>query len=108
MLEFWDRLKARGKIYKGNHVGFYSSSEEAFVPKNEVLFDYGKKKHVHIKSGTIVEVQEEVNYLFKLREWNEELKRVWGGPHPIAITERFRPQVLAELKDIPEVSLAQS
>ena len=103
VINFWEQLRGRGHIQKGKHAGFYSSVEEAFVPKNEVLFDYAKKKHVHMKSGSIVETNEETNYLFNLGEWKGELKKLWSGPDSIRITERFRHQVLTELKDLPEV-----
>jgi len=100
---FWNSLNSKGNLNKGIHSGFYSSTEEAFVPKNEVLYDYVKKRHVHIKTGSIVETQEETNYLFTIGKYKEKLKKAWSDPtNSIKITEKFKPQVLAELKDLPD------
>lgn len=85
---------------KGLHTGFYLSNEEAFVPKNEVLYDYTKKRHIHVNTGSVVETYQETNYLFSLGKYKEELKTILEKD--LEVTKKFRSQVLAEWKNLPE------
>lgn len=85
---------------KGTHSGFYLSNEETFVPNSEVLYDYTKKRHIHVSSGQVVETYQEQNYLFSLGKYREGLKEVLD--RDMEVTGKFRAQVQAELKVLPE------
>jgi len=73
VLAFWEQLRANNHLHKGMHTGFYSSNEETFVPNNEVLYDYTKKRYIHVNTGQEVETYREQNYLFPLGKFKEGL-----------------------------------
>lgn len=105
MSHFWKQLEKNNKLRKGIHSGFYSALEETFVPKSEVLYDFAGKKHIHLKSGAVVEQNEEKNYIFDLREYKEMLKENYSSNKTI-VDERFKKQIMAEIQELPEVGIS--
>ncbi len=73
------------------------------MPKSEVLFDYGRKQHVHMKSGSLVEMSEEQNYLFDLGRWKQTLQNLYNGPQSIVVPDRMRSQIFSDIQSLPEV-----
>lgn len=82
------------------------SNDEAFVPKNEVLYDYTKKRYIHVNSGSVVEIYEEENFLFSLGKFKKQLESVMHKE--IQVTKKFKSQINAELKALPaELSVSR-
>ncbi|PIC54821.1 hypothetical protein B9Z55_003915 [Caenorhabditis nigoni] len=69
---FWRVLQNRGHIYKSSYSGYYSISEECFIPENEVEKN-ASNKMVLKTTGTAVEWIEEENYMFRLSEFREKV-----------------------------------
>ncbi|KAI8353706.1 tRNA synthetases class I (M)-domain-containing protein [Mortierella sp. GBAus27b] len=93
--EIWDQLWSKGYIYKGNHEGWYSVSDEAFYPSSQVEEKInertGEKFHVSMETGKVVEWTVEENYKFKLSAFAEKLLE-WleKNPDAIAPSSRYR------------------
>ncbi|KAF9350625.1 methionyl-tRNA synthetase [Mortierella sp. AD094] len=91
--ELWDQLWTRGYIYKGQHEGWYSVSDEAFYSSTQVEEKInektGEKYHVAIETGKQVEWTTEENYKFKLSAFREKLLE-WLEQNPHAIMPRSR------------------
>jgi methionyl-tRNA synthetase len=66
VIDLWNRLEARGHIYKGAYEGWYSIRDEAFYAENELID--GKAP-----TGAAVEWIKEESYFFRLSQWTEKL-----------------------------------
>ncbi|KAG0259075.1 methionyl-tRNA synthetase [Mortierella polycephala] len=93
--ELWDQLWARGYIYKGQHEGWYSVSDEAYYPSSHVEEKInektGDKYHIAIETGKLVEWTTEENYKFRLSAFADKLKE-WLDQNPDAIVPKSRHQ----------------
>ncbi|KAF8982617.1 methionyl-tRNA synthetase [Entomortierella lignicola] len=91
--ELWDQLWAKGYIYKGQHEGWYSVSDEAFYSSTQVEEKTnektGEKYHIAIETGKQVEWTTEENYKFKLSAFAEKLLE-WLEQNPHAIVPKSR------------------
>lgn len=83
---FWKVLQDNGYIYKSSYSGYYSITDECFIPENEVEKKNidGKETLVLKSTSTPVEWIEEENYMFRLsqlrekvRQWIENTDVVW-------------------------------
>ncbi|XP_071838638.1 methionine--tRNA ligase, mitochondrial-like [Apostichopus japonicus] len=84
---FWEKLFKSGFIYKGHYEGWYSTSDETFLPESQVtkaVDKQGKEIQVSIDSGNLVEWTTETNYLFKLSEFQDSLSH-WLESNPKSI-----------------------
>ncbi|KAJ3117660.1 methionyl-tRNA synthetase [Physocladia obscura] len=81
-------LVEKGFIYKGNHEGWYSISDETFYPATQVESQVdqktGKTIVISKESGKVVEWTAEENYKFKLELVREKLIQ-WLQENPEAI-----------------------
>lgn len=76
-------LQKSGHIYKGEHSGWYSVSDECFYTESQIrpvegamtqpLSDQSALKMVAIESGSAVEWTNEENYKFRLGNFREPL-----------------------------------
>ncbi|KAK3815257.1 MAG: tRNA synthetases class I (M)-domain-containing protein [Benniella sp.] len=86
--ELWDQLWNKGYIYKGEHEGWYSVSDEAFYPSSQVEEKINEKTgetyHVSMETGKLVEWTTEENYKFKLSAFTDKLLE-WLDKTPDAI-----------------------
>ncbi|KAH8119316.1 tRNA synthetases class I (M)-domain-containing protein [Phellopilus nigrolimitatus] len=104
----WRELCRRGYIYKGNHAGWYSISDEAFYTDSQIRshvdLKTGKRVKVSIETGNVVEWTEEENYKFKLSELKGRLREhLTANPNAI-YPPRQRDAVMAVLNsDDPAV-----
>ncbi|KAF9980578.1 methionyl-tRNA synthetase [Mortierella antarctica] len=93
--ELWDQLWARGYIYKGQHEGWYSVSDEAYYPSTQVEEKInektGAKYHIATETGKQVEWTTEENYKFKLSAFTNKLTE-WLDQNPEAILPKGRHQ----------------
>lgn len=73
--EFWKVLYENGFIYLDKHEGWYSTTDEAFVPDNQIKLKDGKSIFImwcfqllleYGSSGNELEFISEDNYKFKL------------------------------------------
>jgi methionyl-tRNA synthetase len=105
---FWLLLQQRGYIYSSKHEGWYSVSDETFYPENAVhlILDppTGRKMMASIETGKEVEWTSEVNYHFKLSEFQQPLLKFYKERHDwIRPKERMRyiiQQVEEGLQDL--------
>ncbi|KAG0032833.1 methionyl-tRNA synthetase [Podila clonocystis] len=91
--DLWNRLWEKGYIYKGQHEGWYSVSDEAFYASTQVEEKRnektGAKYHVAIETGKVVEWTTEENYKFRLSAFTEKLSE-WLDKNPDAIVPKSR------------------
>ncbi|KAJ2328682.1 methionyl-tRNA synthetase, partial [Coemansia sp. RSA 2681] len=99
---FWQMLVDRGYIYKGEHSGWYSISDEAFYTELQVEervdSSTGKRGMFASESGQPVEWISEVNYKFKLSEFRDRLIEWIEGSQDVIYPEIRRNEVLAWLR----------
>ncbi|XP_053205172.1 methionine--tRNA ligase, mitochondrial-like [Panonychus citri] len=72
---FWNQLVNNGYIYKSKYSGWYSVSDETFLPSSSIEekdID-GIKVKISTESGHVLEWFEEENYMFKLSQFSEPL-----------------------------------
>ncbi|XP_013966508.1 methionine--tRNA ligase, mitochondrial [Canis lupus baileyi] len=108
---FWGLLEARGLLYKGLYEGWYCASEECFLPEAKVTRQPGPSGDacpVSLESGHPVSWTKEENYIFRLSQFREPLRR-WLRDDPQAVTpEPFRLAVLQWLEEeLPDLSVSR-
>ncbi|OJT09068.1 hypothetical protein TRAPUB_11 [Trametes pubescens] len=97
----WKELEARGLIYKGQHAGWYSVSDETFYPPGQVEArnQDGEEYHISTTSGSRVEWQEEENYKFRLSAFQSALTAHYTA-HPEAVQPpQFHADVIKALQE---------
>ncbi|KAF9581107.1 methionyl-tRNA synthetase [Lunasporangiospora selenospora] len=101
--EMWNDLWNKGYIYKGQHEGWYSVSDEAFYASTQVEEKTdektGEKYHVSIETGKAVEWTTEENYKFKLSEFTEPLLN-WLDKNPEGKYNEVREWLQQGLSDL--------
>ncbi|KAE8245054.1 hypothetical protein A4X13_0g6108 [Tilletia indica] len=84
--EIWRRLQEGGYIYKGEHSGWYSVSDEAFYTDQQVherISKTGEKYMEAIETGQRVEWCSEENYKFRLSLFRDALLTWHKSPQPL-------------------------
>lgn len=69
--QFWNLLQKNGYIYKGTYEGWYSKTEECFVPDTQVKTE--NDKHYNVADGAELFYHSEENYMFALSKMEEAL-----------------------------------
>lgn len=101
--EIWARLQKNGYIYKGNHEGWYSVSDETFYPEKQIHevtdTETGETYKASIETGQRVEWTSEENYKFRMSAFRDQLVEwlennpqgvcVWTGATLDAFTTIF-------------------
>lgn len=96
-----NELEARGLIYKGQHAGWYSVSDETFYPPGQVEArnQDGEEYYISTTSGSRVEWQEEENYKFRLSAFQSALIEHYTA-HPEAVQPpQFHADVIKSLQE---------
>lgn len=97
----WRTLRDKGHIYQGSHEGWYAVSDEAFYPEGQVktvVGEDGKEVRQSIETGAKVEWSQEVNYKFRLSNFQKPLVE-WLRANPKAIQPAQKhAEVLAEVE----------
>lgn len=72
---FWEELCRKGCIYKGEYSGWYSISEETFVPSSQIkeVTDASGTTMVSADSGQPLQEMKEENYIFGLSKFKDDL-----------------------------------
>jgi methionyl-tRNA synthetase len=102
----WEILAEKGYIYKGSYEGWYSKTEESFVPDKdvqEVTVD-GVTKRINANDGAELIWSSETNYMFKLTAMRDAVL-AWLDANPTAIIPRcyynnVRATLVAGLHDL--------
>ncbi|QID85228.1 methionyl-tRNA synthetase [Saccharomyces pastorianus] len=97
--ELWQLCLKNGFIYKGEHKGWYSISDETFYPESKVVKDPSHDgKYLNTESNNEVIYQSETNYFFRLSLFRERLiSHIKQHPHFIFPVTK-REQILQELE----------
>jgi len=82
VIHLWKRLESAGLIYKGFHEGWYSVSDEAFVPDAQIIIQNGVRYSE--ESGHPLEWVKEENYKFALSKFRGKLLD-WLKNNPFTI-----------------------
>nr|XP_022911507.1 methionine--tRNA ligase, mitochondrial isoform X1 [Onthophagus taurus] len=75
--KFWETIDKNGCVYSANYSGWYCIADETFLSDLEVtdqILSNGQKIKVSKESGHPVEWTEEQNYMFKLSNFQDNLK----------------------------------
>lgn len=97
--ELWNICLENGYIYKGEHDGWYSISDETFYPESRVIKDpKNSGKFINTETNNEVIHQSETNYFFKLSVFKQKLiDHIVNNPTFIYPDVR-RQQILKELQ----------
>lgn len=99
---FWNIAMEKGLIYKGSHSGWYSVSDEAFYPANQVTdvvdAKTGETKKVSIETQSEVVYQEEENYFFRLSAFRDRLLEFLELNPTFVLPKQKHTQLVTELK----------
>jgi len=99
--EIWQRLLAKGDIYKASYTGKYCAGCESFLTERD-LDDSGLCKIHRVQPEPV----EEENYFFKLSAYKEPLRDLIDN-HGL-VQPRFRAEeVLNILDDLPDISVSR-
>jgi methionyl-tRNA synthetase len=92
----WERMAARGDIYKGKYGGWYSVRQEAFFDEKETTLGSDGIRREPL--GSPVEWVEEESYYFRLSAYQDKLLALYDAqPDFISPTER-RNEVVSFVK----------
>ncbi|QLG72173.1 hypothetical protein HG535_0C05270 [Zygotorulaspora mrakii] len=96
--KLWNLCLKNGYIYKGQHSGWYSISDETFYPESRVIPDpKDSRKYINTESNNDVVYHSETNYFFKLSAFKDRLvSHISNNPSFIS-PEVKRQQILKEL-----------
>lgn len=110
VLKLWDLCLQNGYIYKGDHHGWYSISDETFYPESKVIKDpKDPQKHINTESLNEVTYQSETNYYFKLSAFQDQLYRYISETNPSFVyPETKRDQLLKDMRANPLQDLSIS
>lgn len=118
----WNICYEKGYIYKGNHEGWYSVSDETFYPDSKILrvmkngetipFD-GKidpnAEYINTESRNQVTYQSELNYYFKLSAFQKPLIELLRSNPSFIHPPSRHSQILKELEsyDLKDLSISR-
>lgn len=109
---FWDLMEKKSLIYEGSHNGWYSVSDETFYPESQIenVIDQksGKSKRISKESKNEVFYHEEINYFFKLSQFQENLIHFLESHPEFILPASKYNEVLKELKDYKLTDLSIS
>lgn len=94
--EIWRRMAAKGDIYLGKYVGWYSVRDEAFFDEDELSPGADGKKLA--PSGAPVEWVEEESYFFRLSGYAERLLKHYAGNPGFVTPEKYLNEITAFVK----------
>ncbi|KAJ6634198.1 Methionine--tRNA ligase, mitochondrial [Pseudolycoriella hygida] len=103
--QFWLKLYGKGTIYKDKYAGWYCIPDETFLTESQLKEANGTK--VSIESGHPVEWSEEINYVFRLSAYQEEVIR-WADKEDRIGPKKFQKILLDSLQEpLPDVSVSR-
>ncbi|KAJ8982120.1 hypothetical protein NQ317_002846 [Molorchus minor] len=109
---FWKTLDKNGHIYSSKYSGWYCVSDETFLTEvqlKETVNAHGEQVIVSAESGHPVEWTEELNYMFRLHSFQEDLK-YWLNKDGVVRPKKFQ-KILLDLicndQELPDVSISR-
>lgn len=104
-------MEKRGYIYKGNHEGWYSVTDECFYKESQIedLQDsLGMPIKVSKETGSTVEWTSEENYCFRLSDFREQLKEYYLGNPTSIVPKTYYQDVLNALENgLEDISISR-
>ena len=94
--DLWNILEKKNYIYLSKYSGWYSVSDEAFYPEDEVEEINNIKRSK--SSGSKVEWVEEESFFFKLSEWQKPLLEFYENNKNFILPESRRNEVISFVK----------
>lgn len=100
VVHFWNVLLEKGYIYKGQHTGWYSISDETFYPEQQIesKFVDGLLKYFSTETGSEVVFETEENYFFKLKHFRQDLIKLLKEKDDFIIPRKYQLDILKELE----------
>ncbi|XP_055698031.1 methionine--tRNA ligase, mitochondrial [Phlebotomus papatasi] len=103
---FWSELKKRDLLYTENYSGWYCISDETFLTESQLKED-GKGGKISLESGHPAEWTEELNYMFRLGKFQEEVVR-WASREGSVRPKKFQKILLDSLEEpLPDISVSR-
>lgn len=97
--KLWELCRDRGFIYRGEHKGWYSVSDETFYPESKVVRSpTDSTKYINTETNNEVVYQTENNYFFKLSAFKDKLISHIHANRSFIYPEAKRTQILKELE----------
>lgn len=99
----------KGYIYKSSYKGYYSVSDESFVPENAITTGKDGSK-ICIASGQPVEWHEEENYMFRLSSLQAQLVD-WMENQLVMKPENFHAVLKSDIQNmtnLKDISISRS
>ncbi|ODV97579.1 hypothetical protein PACTADRAFT_47471 [Pachysolen tannophilus NRRL Y-2460] len=111
--KFWDIVYEKGYIYKGQHSGWYSVSDETFYPETQIEAKIdpltNKEKFYSKETGTEVIYETEENYFFKLSKFRQPLIELLKQNQNFIIPRNYYEIILKELEseELQDLSISR-
>ncbi|XP_067616726.1 methionine--tRNA ligase, mitochondrial [Eurosta solidaginis] len=104
---FWRTLKSRGHIYSAAYSGWYCVSDETFLTESQLRLDTQTGARLSLDSGHPVEWTEETNYMFRLSQFQDDV-RYWVKQGDHIRPAKFEKILLDMLSEpLPDVSVSR-
>lgn len=112
VIYLWQRLSEAGAIYKGEHSGWYCTSEETFYPESRLVLKScqitGREDRVTADSGKPVEWVTETNYKFRLGDYLGRVRDWLVESRPVAPPSRLNDLHEIFSEGLPDLSISRS
>lgn len=100
-------LQARGHIYSAAYSGWYCVSDETFLTDSQIRLDESSGTRYSLESGHPVEWTEETNYMFRLTQFQDDVRH-WVQQDARIRPAKFEKILLDTLSEpLPDVSVSR-
>ncbi|XP_034116272.1 methionine--tRNA ligase, mitochondrial [Drosophila albomicans] len=104
---FWQTLQSRGHIYSAAYSGWYCVSDETFLTDSQLRLDEESGTRFSLESGHPVEWTEETNYMFRLSQFQDDVRH-WVKQEARIRPAKFEKILLDTLSEpLPDVSVSR-
>ncbi|KAI8043964.1 hypothetical protein M5D96_000112 [Drosophila gunungcola] len=104
---FWRTLHSRGHIYSAAYSGWYCVSDETFLTDSQLRLDESTETRFSLESGHPVEWTEETNYMFRLSQFQDDVRH-WVKQEARIRPAKFEKILLDTLSEpLPDVSVSR-
>lgn len=110
VLHLWERLDRNGALYKGEHIGWYCTSEETFYPESRLktMITDGAEKRFTVEGGKEVELVSETNFKFRLSDYIPQVRSWLENMSPIVPKSRLNDLCEVLEEGLPDLSVSRS
>lgn len=100
---FWKTLEEKGFIYKSDHSGYYSVSDETFFPPSSISTrkdpNTGEEEHYSLETGNKLIWLSEENYHFRLSNMQEQLLLFYKDNKDFVIPQKRYADIITSVQD---------